>query len=61
MAGADDVTKNGELGQDVKFHTKISTTTKKNAVPKQNPFYDLEAFTPKEVSLERPPPKNVRG
>jgi hypothetical protein len=35
MAGADDVTKNGEPGQDVKFHTKISTTTKKNAVPKQ--------------------------
>ncbi len=39
--------KGGEASK--QFQTKISTTTTKD-VPKQNPFYNLDAFTAKEVS-----------
>jgi hypothetical protein len=63
MAAEDDEKKKGEPDGDVKFHTKILTTTKKKAAPQQNPFYDLDAFTPKEVSSydKRPPAKTVHG
>ena len=48
---ADDFLKGGEAqAQSKQFQTKISSTTTK-AVPKQNSFYNLDAFTAKEVSL----------
>ena len=48
---ADDFLKGGEAqAQSEQFQTKISSTTTK-AVPKQNSFYNLDAFTAKEVSL----------
>ena len=40
--------KGGEA-QSKQFQTKISTTITKD-VPKQNPFYNVDAFTAKEVS-----------
>jgi len=45
---ADDFLKGGEAqAQSKQFQTKISSTTTK-AVPKQNSFYNLDAFTAKE-------------
>ncbi len=44
---ADDFLKGGEALSE-QFESKLSST---KAVPKQNSFYNLDAFTPKEVSL----------
>ncbi len=49
MAG-DDLLKGGE-GHSEQFHTQVSTTAEKAALQQQNSFYDLDAFTAKEVSL----------
>lgn len=47
---ANDFLKGGEVVQSEQFESKISSTTEK-VVPKQNSFYNLDAFTSKEVSL----------
>ena len=49
MAG-DDFLKGGE-GHSEQFHTQVSTAAEKAALQQQNSFYDLDAFTAKEVSL----------
>lgn len=50
MTAEDDFLKGGREAQSEKFQTKISSTTTKD-VPMQNSFYNLDAFTPKEVSV----------
>ena len=47
----DDFLKEGEAESE-HFHTTISTTGKKAVPQQQNSFYDLDAFSAKEVSLQ---------